>query len=109
MTVADMGPTDRRTHAMNLMADMVVAEYQTLRAEIGRLQDHQQQILNFGFLALAAVVAGFGSALAGPQHTSLAQALQDYHLLLLVIPLVYLFLAALFAERTIRIMRVGDY
>ncbi len=103
-SITEEGPT----HGSDLLTAMVVAEYQTLRVEIGRFQDHQQQTLNFGFLVLAAIVAGLGSVLAGSAHP-LVQVLRDYHLVFLVVPLIFLFLGALFAERTIRIMRVGDY
>jgi hypothetical protein len=92
-----------------LTLDVALAEYNSLRAEIGRLQDHQQQILSFGFFVLAAVATAFGSAVAGPTHPSLAQALRDFHLLLLVTPFIYLFLGILFAERTVKILRAGDY
>lgn len=88
---------------------VVLGEYHSLRAEIGRFQDHQQQILGFGFLVFGAVAAGIGSAISGAGKPSLEEALRSFHILLLVTPFVYLFLAMLFAERTIRILRVGDY
>ncbi len=97
------------TSSARLTVDVALAEYHSLRAEIGRLQDHQQQILSFGFFVLAAVATAFGSAVAGSTHPSLSQALRDYHLLLLVTPFVYLFLGILFAERTVKILRAGDY
>jgi hypothetical protein len=104
------GPTERApTDGQDAALKMILAEYQSLRVEIGRFQDHQQQILSFGFLVFAAVAAGIGSALASSAQLSLDEALRRYHLVLLISPLVYLFLAALFAERTIRILRVGDY
>lgn len=104
--VADIAePIDAR----QLATSVVLGEFHSLRAEIGRFQDHQQQILSFGFIVFGAVAAGIGSALGGSGAPSLDVVLRNFHIVLLVTPFVYLFLGVLFAERTVRILRVGDY
>jgi len=82
----------------------LVAEYASLREEIGRHQHHQKEIMQFGY-AILPVAAVIAVAIVGQSPDRL----RAYAYGLLVFPLIYGVLAALFTDRTFRLMWVGDY
>jgi len=82
----------------------LIAEYASLRDEIGRHQHQQKEIMQFGYavLPVAAVIA---VAIVGQAPDRL----RAYAFGLLVFPLIYGVLAAIYTDRTFRLMWVGDY
>jgi hypothetical protein len=82
------------------VTNIFIAEYNSLRCEIGRLQDHQKQLVQFALLILvapASALAALGS------NRVLAQ------LLLLVLPILYATLGIMYSERTAKILVAADY
>ncbi|MGI5225715.1 hypothetical protein [Actinoallomurus sp. CA-142502] len=81
----------------------IIAEYNVLRGEIGRYQDHQTQIINFAFVLGAAIIAFtrglYGKSLKNDEALSI----------LLYVPAMYALLSCLFADRAVRIVRLADY
>jgi hypothetical protein len=82
----------------------MLEEYRTLRDEIGRNQDHQHQIMNFAFVLAGAMVA-FSAALESDKIKNLRAAAVP----LLLLPPLFLLLAALYTERTQHIIDAADY
>jgi hypothetical protein len=86
-------------------AEILAEEYRVLRAEIGRYQDHQSQIMNFSFLVLTGALAYVGALINTPNaHVAAYRAV-----ILLYLPMVFAVLAALYSDRSIRILRMADY
>jgi hypothetical protein len=83
---------------------VLVAEYTSLREEIGRHQEHQKEILQFGY-AILPITGTIAVAILGRSTADL----RPYTFGLLAFPLIYGLLAALFTDRTFRLMWVGDY
>lgn len=81
-----------------------IAEYNVLRGEIDVYHHHQKEIMNFVFLVLTAMfgIVGAGLALKPDQLPSIA-------FIFLFFPFVYTLLSFLYADRTIRIIRIADY
>lgn len=81
-----------------------IAEYNVLRGEIDVYHHHQKEIMNFVFLVLTAMFAIVGASLAleSKQLPSIA-------FIFLLFPFVYTLLSFLYADRTIRIIRIADY
>jgi hypothetical protein len=87
------------------LMDAMTAEFTTLREEIGRHQDHQRDLLNQTFLAVAAMFSVAGAALASDDRTvRLATTFA-----LLFFPWAFVMLACLYADRTIRLLACADY
>jgi hypothetical protein len=81
----------------------LIAEYNTLRAEIGRFQDHQKLIMQFAFAILVGLAAAVAAALdkgISPDSPSYARL---YAFTLGFIAFVYFMLACLYAESIYRI------
>jgi len=79
----------------------MLAEYTSLRGEIGRFQDHQKEIMNFAtvlILALATVTATLHE-----NQPNLIRAI------LFVIPWAFFLLAAAYSERTAKLLLAADY
>lgn len=87
------------------MTAIIGAEYNMLRDEIGRYHDHQKQTMNFAFVIMAAMFGVLGAALGSSDK----EALQHVRPLLILFPLVYTLLAFIYADRTLRIIRLADY
>jgi hypothetical protein len=85
--------------------DVLTEEYKVLRAEIGRYQDHQNQVMNFSFLVLTGILAYVGTLLNLKDDGFTSERV----LVLLYIPLVFVVLASLYSDRTVRIIRLADY
>jgi hypothetical protein len=84
---------------------IVGAEYNMLRDEIGRYHDHQKQTMNFAFVIMAAMFGIYGAALGSTDTEALARVRP----LFLLFPVVYTLLAFIYADRTLRIIRIADY
>ncbi len=86
-------------------AVLVSAEYSALRAEIGRYQDHQRQLINSVFL-----VIGGSLTIAGKFATNVGSVpLISAPKLLIFVPPVYALLALLYLDRAVRIIRLAHY
>src|SRR5216683_5223924 len=81
--------------------DVMLAEYKSLREEVGRFQDHQKEIMNFAtvlILALATVTATLRE-----NQPNLDRAI------LFFIPWAFFLLAAAYSERTAKLLLAADY
>ncbi len=81
--------------------DVMLAEYKSLREEVGRFQDHQKEIMNFAtvlILALATVTATLRE-----NQPNLVRAI------LFFIPWAFFLLAAAYSERTAKLLLAADY
>jgi hypothetical protein len=74
----------------------VTAEYNQMRAEIGRCQDHQKDLMNFAFVGLGAMFAFIGIIANRPSND------RQFALLLLLVPILYALLAFACADRARR-------
>jgi hypothetical protein len=83
---------------------VLIAEYNALRGEIDVYHHHQKEITNFVFLVLTAMFSILGGGLAfNPEKLSSAA------FIFLLFPYVFTLLSFLYADRTIRIIRIADY
>lgn len=87
------------------MAAIIIAEYDVLRGEIGRYQDHQKQIMNFVFLVVAAMFSVAAAALSSTTRDVISAACT----IVLFFPIVFTLLACLYSDRTLRIIRLANY
>jgi hypothetical protein len=83
----------------------LVAEYQVLRGEIGRYQDHQKQIINFAFVVVGGMLAFAGTMRGGGAFDLNPKG----SIVLLYMPPIFALLAGLYSDRTVRILRLADY
>jgi hypothetical protein len=84
------------------LVDTILAEYNALRREIDIYHDHQKQLINFAVL----ILAGLASTQFAPLATSV---IKQRPMLLLLIPVLFVTFAHMFADRMIRILRLADY
>src|SRR5947199_6999089 len=84
------------------VASVLNAEYDVMRGEIGRYQDHHKQIMNFTFVIMAAMFALVGGALGSDKVNP-----DKVSPLLFAFPPVYLLLACLYSDRTLRILQLA--
>jgi len=96
----EFSDTSRPDEAMHF----VVAEYNALRGEIGRYQDHQKEIMNFVILVVGGALTIVASTLGKVSGFS-DQLLQ----VLLIAPIFCCLLCLLYYDRTIRIIRLAHY
>ncbi|MGD0880119.1 MAG: hypothetical protein ABSB09_00935 [Acidimicrobiales bacterium] len=82
----------------------VIAEYAALRAEIGRYQDHQKQVMNFVVL-----VVGGSLALVVPVLLKTYTDRQRVLDILLIVPVFCCLLCLIYYDRTVRIIRLAHY
>lgn len=79
------------------------AEYSAMRDEIGRLIEHEKELVNLSFVVLGAVLALIGTLLGEDEVNA------DAAFILLFVPLVYLLFALTAAEQTRRILQIARY
>jgi hypothetical protein len=93
---------ERRTYSdtRSLRAEMMLAEYHSLRREIGRFQNHQKDIMNVAAGTLLALAA---PAAAAEGHREIALAI------LFFIPWIYMLLAGAYTDRTLKILLPAGY
>lgn len=84
--------------------DALIAEYSVLRGEISLYHSHQKQIMNFVFIIFAALIGFLGSDQLASDSTIISGL--D---ILLAAPFLFLLLSLLYADRTVRIIRIADY
>ena len=105
-SIVDSQKTKYPLHGDDLegVVSVLIAEYNVLRGEIDVYHHHQKEIMNFVFLVLTAMfgIVGAGLALKPEQLPSIA-------FIFLLFPFVYTLLSFLYADRTIRIIRIADY
>lgn len=97
----------RSDSEIELIGAALIAEYEVLREEIGRYQDHQKQIMNFAFIVLAATLA-----LTQPlfsESSESGESGEGSRAILLYFPVVFAMLSGLYSDRTIRILRLAGY
>jgi hypothetical protein len=98
-------PSARRSDSeIELIGAALIAEYEVLREEIGRYQDHQKQIMNFAFIVVAATLA-----LAQPLFSDSSESGEGSRAILLYFPVIFAMLSGLYSDRTIRILRLAGY
>ncbi|MFD4737714.1 hypothetical protein ACFWNR_15700 [Streptomyces virginiae] len=97
-------PAGRPAAELELIGSALIAEYEVLREEIGRYQDHQKQIMNFAFMVSAAMIA-----LAQPLFSDTGPKGDDVRSILLYFSPLFAMLAGLYSDRTIRILRLAGY
>ncbi|MFF4577618.1 hypothetical protein ACFY15_04315 [Streptomyces sp. NPDC001373] len=98
------GATVHSDAELELIGAALIAEYEVLREEIGRYQDHQKQIMNFAFMVSAAM-----AALAQPLFNDSGPKAENIRSVLLYFPPLFAMLAGLYSDRTIRILRLAGY
>jgi hypothetical protein len=98
----------RLLEGQDLIAVMntINSEYVALRNEIGRLQDHQKQIMQFAYLVLPAAATLVAAVLN--LKPNLAD-VRQWAFALAFVPPVYALLAMLYTDRTVKIMSAADY
>jgi hypothetical protein len=97
------GGRDDTIKIVDIVVSTIDSEYRALRAEIGRLIDHQKDLHNFSFISLAALLAFIG-VLAKD-----AKGAQGLTAVLLLVPLLTLQFALTAADLTRRILQLGTY
>lgn len=79
------------------------AEYSAMRDEIGRLIEHEKELVNLSFVVLGAVLALIGTLLGDDPVNP------DAAFILLFVPVVYLLFSLTAAEQTRRILQIARY
>ena len=98
---SDSSFNNRNIESIN---DAIIAEYTVLRGELSLYHSHQKQIMNFVFVLFAAFISILGSDI----HAN-SKSIVNYQIILLTTPFIFLVLAFLYADRTVRIIRIADY
>lgn len=96
---------DNHTKEVDEMDDILqifLAEYNALRREIELLIEHQKDIMNFSILTIVAMVGLAGVLIE-------ANEMHEFSYIYLAFPLIFLSLALLYADKTVRILRAADY
>ena len=88
-------------HDIASVASALVAEYNSLRCEIGRMHDHQKLITQFGFTVMVGLAAAAATLLGKPDFVKIPP--DAYALALTAIAINYLVLTCLYAETIHRI------
>ncbi len=88
------------------ISNVFIAEFNALRRELEIFIDHQKEITNFSILAFTAIVGAFGIIKGGKASLSLSPYTAHVYL---VFPWIFYLLALLYADKTVRILRVADY
>ena len=83
-------------------SNILVAEFTALRREIEICIEHQKEIMNFSVLTFVAMIGLFGVAKTRSELGSIAPTF-------LFFPFIFCLLVLLYADKTVRILRVADY
>ena len=92
---------NREVEAIN---DAIIAEYSFLRGEISLYHSHQKQIMNFVFILFVALIGFLGSDVLISNKF-----IVSFQVITLSAPYFFLLLSLLYADRTVRIIRIADY
>ena len=87
---------------------VLIAEYNALRREIELLIGHQKDIVNFTIVAFAAMVGLFG-IVTKIGNSNLDDLFLFFSYVYLAFPFVFLLLAFLYADKSVRILRAAHY
>ena len=83
-------------------SNILIAEFTALRREIEICIEHQKEIMNFSVLTFVAMIGLFGVAKTRSELGSIAPTF-------LFFPFIFCLLVLLYADKTVRILRVADY
>lgn len=87
----------------------LVAEYNSLRTEIGRFQDHQKMVMQFAFTILAGLIATVGAAVGSSNLGTIERFTPLLSFVLGAVALSYFLLACLFADSIHRMNLAAQY
>jgi hypothetical protein len=91
------------------VASALVAEYNSLRTEIGRFQDHQKMVMQFAFTILAGLIATVGAAVGSSNLGTIERFTPLLSFVLGAVALSYFLLACLFADSIHRMNLAAQY
>jgi hypothetical protein len=91
------------------VTNALVAEYNSLRSEIGRFQDHQKMVMQFAFTILAGLIATVGAAVGSSNLGAMERFTPLLSFVLGGVALAYFLLACLFADTIHRINLAAQY
>jgi hypothetical protein len=94
---ADSSPEESK---LWLVVESQLAEFNKLRDEINLYHDHQKEEIYFAMLAFGGLMA----ILLAPSNI-----VENYDVIFLMFPLLFTSLAAAYADRTVRILRIATY
>ena len=100
--VVPMAKNPHEQGKMIALSNILVAEFTALRREIEICIEHQKEIMNFSVLTFVAMIGLFGVAKTRSELESIAPAF-------LFFPFIFCLLVLLYADKTVRILRVADY
>jgi len=87
-------------------SNIFIAEYNALRRELEIFIEHQKEIMNFSILTFTAMVGLYGFIIGNKNSFG---DLQSVSYVFLLFPWIFFLLTLLYADKTIRILRVADY
>ena len=93
----------------SIMTNAMVAEYNSLRTEIGRFQDHQKMVMQFAFTILAGLIATVGAAVGSSNLGTIERFTPLLSFVLGAVALSYFLLACLFADSIHRMNLAAQY
>lgn len=96
-------PTDASGSIRAAALAALTAEYTALRDEIGRHQDHRNQLFSIALAIMAAVVGFAGTAVHGGKE------LGEGNIVFLLAPLLFVFLGSAYVDRGRRMLAVATY
>jgi peptidoglycan/LPS O-acetylase OafA/YrhL len=91
------------------VTNALVAEYNSLRSEIGRFQDHQKMVMQFAFTILAGLIATVGAGVGSSNVGALDRFTPLLSFVLGAVALSYFLLACLFADSIHRMNLAAQY
>lgn len=93
---------------MDLMgiSNVFIAEYNALRRELEIFLEHQKDIMNFSVLVFTAILGLFGILRTQIENEDI---FRPASYVFLLFPWIFYLLALLYADKTVRILRIADY
>lgn len=90
-------------HADQATITVLTAEYTALREEVGRCQDHRNQLFSIALAMMAAIVALAGVANHGERQAN------EVNIVFLLAPLLFVFLGSAYIDRGRRLLLAAIY
>lgn len=104
-----MGNKSNNDTNLAIASQALIAEYGALRREIELLIEHQKEIMNFSILTFVAMAGLFGIVFETDILSKNEGISQVFPYIYLVFPSIFLLLALLYADKTVRILRAAAY